>query len=514
MLDPLRKVSKYLLPIALIAIVACTEATPDTDSTADAQRSLDSTATAEASATSAAVETERAMEATAAAAIEATRQATLAELPTPTPTRPPTPSPTVTPTAVPTAVPTPLPTATPTPAPTSTAPPTATPTPTPTPTVTPTPSPTPTPTVRPLLSFTEIVDKIGSSVVKIETNRGVGSGVAVQRSSSGQIHILTTDHVINLATSISVIVRETEVYSAQLVAKDVARDLAVLTFCCDADVTPVQFSKTARVGETVAGLGFPFGRDRVFVRAGVISGKRFNSEYDRIELQTNAAINHGDSGGPLLLMDGTIAGINAYGVRQTSDGTSVKGFGVAISTDTLMEIVPGLIDGDVAAAPTPTPHPNVVDGVYTNPSFAWQIDIPPGWRIDDSEPSTVIIYNNRIETFVLVHRQFVGSEYQITQDFTNTWTVGPPPGWQNFNLISEGRINRTRATTGGPIEGKEFQYTYMQDRVVYRGFTHWFVLNGWLDEALMIFPDDLWSSTQYEAIRLELQGIFTSFKPR
>lgn len=481
---------------AVFVVVACTSASSTGGDSIDTAAT--GTVTAEQTA-----EAQNSVNATVIAAI----QATLLAAPTNTP------DPTSTPTATP--PPTPTPTAVPTPQPTAT--PTAVSTPTPTPV--PSPTPTPTATVAPLLTLADLVEQVGPSVVKVVTDRGSGSGVAVKTLPNGKVYVLTNQHVVDIVTEIKVIVRDTVEFNAELVASDFTRDLAVLTFCCDTQIEPVPFASTVRVGDTVAALGYPLGLNTLRVSQGIISGKDFSEEASRYELQTDAALNPGNSGGPLVLLDGTIAGINTYGVEQTQNGTSVDGVNFAIAAETLVEIVPALIEGRVTPAPTSTPHPNTTDGVYTNPYYGWQVDIPPGWIIDDSEYDAVLIYNNRIGTFVLVRLIPLGTEtFQgRIQDFVAVYTFGPSPEWEDFSMIAKGFINRTTATHNFPITGYEFQYRFTWNGSAFRGFTHWFLTGGFvaeLVESTMILPEEVWAESYMEPYRHEIQEMFSSFKPR
>ena len=211
-------------------------------------------------------------------------------LPTPTPT--PTPLPTPTPTPLPTPTPTPLPTPTPTPLPTSTPTPLPTPTPTPLPTPTPTPMPTPVPTP----SLTEVIQRLKQSVVRVDTNIGVGSGViyAVEGSTA---YIVTNEHVVTGASSVQVRVRDSVTYPATTLGWDAGRDLAVLSICCDTFQTvPFAESHEITTGIEVLVIGYPDGavQGAATVTRGIISaiGPHHHYPYGDV-IQTDAAINPG-----------------------------------------------------------------------------------------------------------------------------------------------------------------------------------------------------------------------------
>lgn len=491
----MKAVAKLLVAGMALLAVACTQPS-DVDVDASVEAAVQATLSASGS-----------FDATVAAAIEATQAAQ----PSPTPAPSPTPEPTASPTPAPTATPAPSPTPTqaPTPEPTPTPAPTAT----PVPTAVPTSTPVPTATVPPVLSLADLIDTFGRSVVKVETERGTGSGVVVQNTASGQVSILTNEHVIAFSDTIEVIVDDTTRYNATIVSEDRTRDMAVLRICCDSTLTPVEVADDVRVGEQVAALGYPLGASTLRVSQGIVSGVQFNENRQRHELQTDAAINSGNSGGPLLLFDGTIAGINTFVIRSTSSAVAVEGFGFAISAESLREVLPGMLQGSTAAVPTPSPDPKAPDGVYTSP-FGWELDLPFGWSIDDTNTSRVIVWNEAIEASIIVGTTGTpGGDYPNTAAFLQDFTFGPNEAWNTFTLLGEEDVSRTR-TNGFLLFGHEFSYQFtVGNSPQFRGFTHWFVHNNRLNTIDLAFPAEAWNNPAFAEIRQEIQLIFTSFTP-
>jgi Do/DeqQ family serine protease len=139
--------------------------------------------------------------------------------------------------------------------------------------------------------------------------RGMGSGVVFTPDGA----ILTNNHVVEEALSISVRLRDGRILPARLVGRDPATDLAVVKIDATG-LTPAKFadSDSARVGEWVLAIGSPFGLGYT-VTAGVLSAKgRGGLGMNAIEdyLQTDASINPGNSGGPLCNLQGEVLGIN------------------------------------------------------------------------------------------------------------------------------------------------------------------------------------------------------------
>ena len=157
--------------------------------------------------------------------------------------------------------------------------------------------------------------------------RGVGSGFIV----SPKGYILTNEHVIEDATRIIVGLQSGEKYRATVVGVDSATDVAVIKIDAPHDLPTVTLgdSNAAQVGDWVLAMGSPFGLDQT-VTAGIISKKERESPYftnfQRF-LQTDAAINRGNSGGPLVNMRGEVIGMNSQIATSTGD---YNGIGFAL----------------------------------------------------------------------------------------------------------------------------------------------------------------------------------------
>ena len=301
------------------------------------------------------------LEATVAAAVAAT----LAALPTvvPSPTAVPTPelAPSPTPVSVPSpaAAPSPTPASPPAPVPTATPTVPPSPTPTPTPTATPVLAPPATPTPVPSPSAADVIDRARPGVVRIETDDGSGSGVIIETDPGERSAlVITNSHVIESASVVDVIVLDIDRYRATIVGRDAELDLALLEICCGDFTALTLHALSVRDGDPVLAMGYPLEtKDRASVTRGIVSARRFDFTHQRWEIQTDAALNPGNSGGPLLDMDGTVVGINTSILRATSYGVSVEGFGFAVDSTTVAAALPSLRAGAVVVAPTATPVP-------------------------------------------------------------------------------------------------------------------------------------------------------------
>ena len=158
----------------------------------------------------------------------------------------------------------------------------------------------------------------------------VGSGFIVDKTG----YILTNAHVVEDASRIIVSLSSGEEYTAKIVGTDRETDLAVLKIEAGRDLPFIKLgdSDRARVGDWVLAIGSPFGLAQT-VTAGIISQTKretpYGSQFQKF-IQTDAAINRGNSGGPLVNMDGEVVGINSQIATSTGD---YNGIGFALPSN-------------------------------------------------------------------------------------------------------------------------------------------------------------------------------------
>ena len=146
----------------------------------------------------------------------------------------------------------------------------------------------------------------------------LGSGVIV----SAEGHVLTNHHVIGESPEIAIQLSDGRAVPAQVIGTDPQVDIAVLKINgSKLEALPLANSDDVRVGQLVFAIGNPFGLQET-VTAGIISAKgRRNVTDSNVEfLQTDAAVNHGNSGGPLINLRGEIIGINTAIFSRVEDG--------------------------------------------------------------------------------------------------------------------------------------------------------------------------------------------------
>jgi S1-C subfamily serine protease len=175
--------------------------------------------------------------------------------------------------------------------------------------------------------------------------RSLGSGFVIDTKGD----IVTNEHVVQGATSVRVGFSSGASYPAKVMGADASSDLAVVRVDAPPSALhPLEFADSSRiqVGDPVYAIGNPFGLDRTMTE-GIVSAtgrdlKAPNGLAIEHAIQTDAPINHGNSGGPLLNRFGEVIGINA----QIESGGTVDGnvgVGFAIPSDTARAVVPQLI---------------------------------------------------------------------------------------------------------------------------------------------------------------------------
>ncbi|MDG1874384.1 MAG: trypsin-like peptidase domain-containing protein [Mariniblastus sp.] len=178
-----------------------------------------------------------------------------------------------------------------------------------------------------------------------QNQEGSGSGWVLDN----QGHIVTNHHVIENADVITVTLSEDkDSYTATVIGSDPQNDIAVLKIqAADDLLKPVQLgeSRTIRVGQKIFAIGNPFGLERTMT-VGIISslGRTLESKNNRLMkniIQIDAALNQGNSGGPLLDSQGMVIGMNTAIATLTGQNTGV---GFAIPANTIRRVIPQLIE--------------------------------------------------------------------------------------------------------------------------------------------------------------------------
>ena len=215
------------------------------------------------------------------------------------------------------------------------------------------------------------------------TQQAQGSGFVLD----GEGHVVTNHHVVDGAETARVTFANGETHDARVVGTDPSTDLAVLAVDAPSSVLkPLQLADSSEleVGDAVVAIGSPFGLEGT-VTAGIVSALSRqmaapNGFTINDSIQTDAAINHGNSGGPLLDLQGHVVGVNA---QISSESGGNDGVGFAIPSNTVRTIAAEIVsDGGVE-------HAYLGVGVTTiDDSAADELGVPAGVALTEVRPGT------------------------------------------------------------------------------------------------------------------------------
>ena len=201
--------------------------------------------------------------------------------------------------------------------------------------------------------YADTIDSVVSIICKSRNSSSTGTGVVLDAKG----HIVTNYHVVDGAKSVEVMFSDNRVLPAMVVGKDQVSDIAVL-FVEATDLKPARFgdSSTLQVGDAVVAIGDPLGVTlRGTMTNGIISAinRDITTQGRTMTLiQTNAALNSGNSGGPLINSYGQVIGINTMKIADYVNQSGVEGLGFAIPSTTVKEVVDQLLSqGYVSGRP-------------------------------------------------------------------------------------------------------------------------------------------------------------------
>ncbi|ABY35413.1 MAG TPA: PDZ domain-containing protein [Chloroflexus aurantiacus] len=245
-------------------------------------------------------------------------------------------------------------------------------------------------------AMVEAVKRVAPAVVTVtvtgSTGQGSGSGVII----SDQGYIITNNHVVSGGNRYYVLFADGTRREAELVGTDSLNDIAVLKVDGEVPgVAAIGDSSALQPGETVLAIGSPLGNFRNTVTAGVVSALNRSVPGSGMEglIQTDAAINSGNSGGPLINLRGEVVGINTLVVRNDlgfGSSAPVEGLGFAVPSSIFANVADQIIrtgqvrypflgitylmiDGEVAAEY----NLPVQNGAYINAGISGQPAVLP-----------------------------------------------------------------------------------------------------------------------------------------
>jgi len=276
---------------------------------------------------------------------------------------------------------------------------------------------------------------------------GGGRGEVVYGAGSGFIVspdgvILTNAHVVRDADEVTVKLQDRREYRAKVLGSDPKTDVAVLKIDArNLPVVPMGNTRNLQVGEWVLAIGSPYGLEST-VTAGVVSAKGRSLPNDSVPfIQTDVAVNPGNSGGPLFNTRGEVVGINSQIYSQTG---GYQGLSFAIPIDVAVRIK------DQIVATGKVQHAKLGVGVYdVNQDFAdsFKLDTPDGALVSNVERGSAADKAGLKSGDVI--RKINGQPIIAAGDLTAVVSIAKPGEKVALDVWRDGKIVRVDATLAG-----------------------------------------------------------------
>ncbi len=308
-------------------------------------------------------------------------------------------------------------------------------------------------------TVTSVVDQVEPAVVTVigtisGTSTFFGTTPDQEISGSGVIiskdgYIITNNHVVDSTKSLSVIFNDGTERQAELINRDIFADLAIVKIEGDVPgIAKLGNSDFLKPGETVIAIGSPLGTFRNSVTVGVISatGRSLDSGngYTMEDLiQTDAAINSGNSGGPLVNLAGEVIGINTLVIRGTNSSASAEALGFAIPSNTAQMIGNQIIRNGFFARP-------YLGANYQNitPGLASWYNLPVKWGAYVTE----VARNSPADAAGLEVGDIIvkigDTELNENNSFVNALFKFEPDQSINISFIRDGAAQQVEITLG------------------------------------------------------------------
>jgi S1-C subfamily serine protease len=315
------------------------------------------------------------------------------------------------------------------------------------------------------MSKVEVVERVGPAVVTVYNLTtapslfGQQAEAQVQGAGTGFIiseegYIVTNWHVVDGGDAFQVILQDGTPVEAELIGIDARDDLAVVKIAPENVPAVVSFgdSDAVQPGQEVLAIGSPLGAFANTVTAGIISGTGRNQlapqeatmcqDYSNL-IQHDAAINHGNSGGPLFNLRGEVIGVNTLGIPTDASGQPVQGIFFAVPSNTVETMVTQLIeDGSISRAYLG------VTFYELSPQMANQYELPVdfGALVSEIESGSPAEQSGLQRNDIIVGVN--GQEISADRTFTDVMLGIPGNTEATFTVLREGQTQDIQVLLG------------------------------------------------------------------
>jgi hypothetical protein len=329
-----------------------------------------------------------------------------------------------------------------------------------------------------------VVEKVRPSVVRIETSESVGTGFLL--ASNGLI--VTNAHVVGDHLAVNVTLHDTSVRVGLVIGTAPEEDLALIAIA-GYEMPVLELGSTQRtgVGAEVLALGYALDLPgTATLTRGLVSAFRSNAFGTLTAIQTDTALNPGNSGGPLLDLEGRVVGINSAVLR------GAEGINFAISIDEALPIIEEMRRGE-----------SVQLGEYVNEISPYKIAVPTSWRVFEIVPGYVYLRDEESSARIIIMAEPVG-EGVATDEYADSQTKAGA----NQDYDSYARPSSKQVTLPGNIRAWEITELWKKPENDFHntGKEYFFVAGGL---GISIYTQSV--TPEWAAVEAAIDGMISSF---
>lgn len=316
-----------------------------------------------------------------------------------------------------------------------------------------TPRPTQ-PAPSPTLSASDMLNTLKKSMVRVKTELGSGSGQVIL--SDG--FILTANHVVEGAKSVMVVMPDGTEVAGKMLGRDEMRDVALIKVPAE-NLKAVAVGKSGdmKVGDEVYAVGFPLElKGDATVSKGIVSASRKDKDTGVTLIQTDAAVNPGNSGGALVNKSGELVGV----IVSKYMATGIEGVGFAVLYDEIGAVMARLKAGEFIEMPFAAADKDITK--FESKKYFYSFSYPSSWKVSPGQEEQLLIQGSG--TFILA-RVFLAGGAENVADLGALVKFVMDKSKQlypDFKVVSDKLVNHG-------LTGVELTFDYTYHGEPYRG---------------------------------------------